>query len=245
MNPIIDVLKSHRSIRQFTDQPIDQALFAEIIMSGQAAASSNFLQGVTIIRVNDRAKRAQLRQLSGNQPYVESAAEFLVMCADLNRAAQCCDLHDKQATTGFTEQFILATVDTALAAQNICVVAESVGLGICYIGAVRNHPDQVSELLNLPDNVYPVFGLCLGWPDQAPEVKPRLPLALMLHENAYPSDIDRAQIEAYDAVMVDYYKTRTDNKKTAGWSEQMSGLLSREARPHMLEFLRARGFMQK
>ncbi len=245
MNPTIDLLKSHRSIRQFTDQPIADDLFEQLIFAGQAAASSSFLQGVTVIRISDTAKRDKLAELAGNQAYVRSAAEFLVFCADLNRSAQCCHWHGKVANTGFTEQFIIATVDAALMAQNVCVAAESAGLGICYIGALRNHPDEVAKLLNLPENAYAVFGLCVGWPAQSPEVKPRLPLEILVHENSYKLELEPEVLEDYDAIIKRYYESRTDNPKSITWSEQMSGLLSREARPHMLKFLRDRGLALK
>lgn len=245
MTPTIELLKAHRSIRQFQDRPIAPVLLQEIILAGQAAASSSFLQAATIIRITDPAKRARLAALANHQAYIESAAEFLVFCADMNRAARCCDLHGAAANTGFTEQFIIATVDAALVAQNIVVAAESAGLGICYIGALRNNPADVSSLLDLPQNTYPVFGLCLGWPDQNPEVKPRLPLDIVLRENSYGGAPDLDQLADYDATIQRYYQTRTDNKKSLRWSEQMSDMLSKESRPHMLGFLKESGFLQK
>ncbi|MDA0358909.1 MAG: oxygen-insensitive NADPH nitroreductase [Proteobacteria bacterium] len=245
MNPTIELLKSHRSIRQFKDRPIAPDLLNEIILAGQAAASSNFLQAVTIIRITDRVKRARLAELAGNQAFIESAAEFLVFCADISRASRCCDWHGAEANTGFTEQFIIATVDVALVAQNIVVAAESAGLGICYIGALRNDPAAVSAVLGLPQDSYAVFGLCLGWPDQNPEIKPRLPLDIVFRENSYGTDSDLGQLADYDDAIRHYYQTRTDNKKSQSWSEQMSAMLSKESRPHMLAFLRRSGFLEK
>ena len=245
MNPTIELLKGHRSIRQFQNRPIQTDLFQDLIKAGQAAASSNFFQAVTIIRVTDPKKRAKLASLANNQAYVETAAEFLVFCADMNRAASCCDLHGAEANTGFTEQFIIATVDAALVAQNIVVASESAGLGICYIGALRNSPAEVSTVLELPHDTYPVFGLCLGWPDQDPEVKPRLPIDVVLRENSYGIGKDGLYLGNYDEAVRGYYATRSSNQKSMSWSEQMSGMLSKESRPHMLNFLKTRGFLQK
>ena len=245
MTPIIELLKAHRSIQKFENRPVATDLLHELIKAGQAAASSSFLQAATIIRISDPTKRASLAALANHQPYIESAAEFLVFCADMNRAAHCCDWHDATANTGFTEQFIIATVDASLVAQNIAVAAESAGLGICYIGALRNNPAEVSSLLELPQNTYPVFGLCLGWPDQDPEVKPRLPLEIVLRENSYGDALNLDQLADYDEAIRYYYQTRTGNKKHQSWSEQMSGMLSKESRPHMLEFLKMKGFLQK
>ena len=245
MTPIIELLKAHRSIRKFENRPVATDLLHELTQAGHAAASSSFLQAATIIRISDPTKRASLAALANHQPYIESAAEFLVFCADMNRAAHCCDWHDATANTGFTEQFIIATVDASLVAQNIAVAAESAGLGICYIGALRNNPAEESSLLELPQNTYPVFGLCLGWPDQDPEVKPRLPLEIVLRENSYGDALNLDQLADYDEAIRYYYQTRTGNKKHQSWSEQMSGMLSKESRPHMLEFLKMKGFLQK
>ena len=245
MNPTIDLLKAHRSIRQFQNRRIQPDLFEDLIKAGQAAASSNFFQAATIIRVTDLQKRSKLASLANNQAYVETAAEFLVFCADVNRAASCCDLHGSEANTGFTEQFIIATVDAALVAQNIVVASESAGLGICYIGALRNNPAEVSMVLDLPHDTYPVFGLCLGWPDQNPEVKPRLPINIVLRENSYGNGADGTNFSDYDEAIRGYYATRSSNQKSMSWSEQMSGMLSKESRPHMLDFLKTKGFLQK
>ncbi|MEX0502027.1 oxygen-insensitive NADPH nitroreductase [Alphaproteobacteria bacterium LSUCC0719] len=245
MNPTIDLLNNHRSIRRFVDRPVPQDVLTTIVTAAQAAASSSFLQGVTIIRVADPDKRVALREVAGGQRYVEEAPEFMVFCADLSRSMRCCEQHGGEAAKGLTEQFIIATVDTALYAQNMVVAAESVGLGICYIGALRNDPARVTDILDLPEQVYPVFGLCLGYPDQDPEVKPRLPLSVVMKENGYSTDGEDQAIAAYDDDMRAYYGSRTDNQKVQGWSEQMAGLLGREGRPHMLGFLQGQGFIKR
>ena len=124
--------------------------------------SSSFLQGFSIIRITDKEKEKKFSVLANNQNFINEATEFLVFCADLKRSSMCCELHNAQATEGFTEQFIITTVDAA-GTQNV-VVDRVCGL-ICYVGAIRNNP-QTADLLNLPKNVYPVFGLCLGYPNQ-------------------------------------------------------------------------------
>ena len=245
MNPTINLLKSHRSIRKFTEKKISSEQLEELILAGQAAATSSFLQGVTVIRVTEPKIKKAFVEISGGQSYVETAAEFLVFCADLNRSSLCCEWHGASATEGFTEQFIIATVDVALFAQNVVVAAESEGLGICYIGGIRNNPGLATELLELPENVYPVFGLCLGYPAQDPETKPRLPLSVVMKENRYSSDEDKGEIETYDETVREYYRSRTGGKKEMSWSQQMSGLLSKESRPHMRGFLKDQGFEMK
>ena len=245
MKQVFDLLLRHRSIRKFREVPIDQSLFRQIISAGQAAASSSFLQGVTVMRVTDREKRATFKDITGGQAYVEAAPEFLVFCADLSRPMRCCTAHGGTPAEGLTEHFIIATVDAALYAQNVAIAAESAGLGICYIGAIRNDVARAAELLDLPQQVYPVFGMCIGWPDQDPEVKPRLPVSVMLKENSYSIDGEAEAIAAYDEEMRTYYATRSANIKIQGWSEQMAGLLGRESRLHMRPFLEGKGFLKR
>ncbi len=245
MTDVLALLRAHRSIRKFRNDPIDESLFRQIMEAGQAAATSSFLQGATVIRVRDQKSRQKLAEYAGNQPYVASAAEFLVFCADLKRAGSYCEKYGKPFSGDYTEHFIIATVDAALLAQNVVVAAESQGLGICYIGGLRNNPRQVSDLLALPKGVYPVFGLCLGYPDQNPEVKPRLPLDVILKQEVYSEEGDAGIIAAYDEHVREYYRTRTGGGHGISWSEQVASLLSEKARPHMRDFLAEQGFTMK
>jgi nitroreductase len=219
---------------------VPDPLIEQIVRCGQAAASSSNLQATTVIRVRDAAKRQRLAELAGGQSYVADAGAFLVFCADLRRAGLAVARLGGALDGGMTEEFIIATVDVALAAQNCVVAAESLGLGICYIGGLRNNPQGVSELLELPDLVYPVFGMCLGYPDQTPELKPRLPLPVVLMEDRY-QDAPEAAIQGYDAQMRNYYRTRSGGTKDTTWSEDLK-VLAGKSRPHMREFLARRGF---
>lgn len=158
MTPTIEVLLNHRSIRQFTDEPISDDQRHAIIASAQATSSSSFLQCTSIIRVTDKNMRAQLVELTGGQAHVGQAAEFWVFCADFNRLLQICP----DAQLGLAEQLLLGVVDTSLMAQNALTAAESLGLGGVYIGGLRNNIQSVTDLLKLPKHVLPLFGLCLG-----------------------------------------------------------------------------------
>ena len=245
MNPTIELLKSHRSIRKFTEEPVPQATLEAIVSAGQAAPTSSFIQACTVIQVDDPADREQLAEWAGNQAYVAAAARFLVVCADMQRHRLACSMHDQPMQSGFTEQFITATVDCGLFAQNMLVAAESLGLGVVFIGGLRNRIDKVADLLGLPELVYPAFGMCLGHPAQDPETKPRLPLPVVLKQGRYDDGADAQRIAEYDEQVRDYYRTRTGNRKSNSWSEQISDMLTREARPHMQGFLQARGFLLK
>jgi len=245
MNDVTRLLKSHRSIRKFTAESVSREIIEELVSCGQASATSSNVQAVTVIHVTDQAARDALAICAGGQRYVSTAGAFLVYCADMNRPRHACERQSGEYAAGMTEQFIIATVDVALAAQNAAVAAESLGLGICYIGGLRNDPAEVSRLLGLPQHVYPVFGLCLGYPAQDPDVKPRLPLSAVLMENQYSESGFDADIEQYDDAVRHYYMTRTGGNKDSTWSQEMKGLVGKESRPHMREFLQSRGFLQK
>lgn len=244
MNDVTQLLQSHRSIRAFIDKTVPQALVEDLILCGQGAATSSFIQTTTVIQVTDSDKLDRLMAIGGDQKYIKEAPVFLVFCADMNRHQQACEMHDAPMLSGYTEQFLTASIDAALFAQNVVVAAEAQELGICYIGALRNDPQAVSDVLGLPDLVYPVFGLCIGYPDQNPEVKPRLPVSVVLKQNSYQSD-NISTVKDYDERVRHYYATRSGNPKSQSWSEQISGMLQKEARPHMLPFLKKRGFLLK
>ncbi len=243
MNEVIKLLQSHRSVRKFTDQVIEQPVLEELVKCGQSAATSSFIQACTVIQVEDKNKRDQLAALAGNQGYVASAARFLVFCADMNRHQLACGMHQSEMISGFTEQFITATVDCALFAQNVLTAAQSTGFQGVFIGGIRNQIQAVTDLLEIPELVYPVFGMCLGYPAQNPEVKPRLPLTVVLKRDVYNDVNDRNAISQYDEQVREYYQTRTGGNKDTAWSEQISEMLVKEARPHMLKYLKSRGYL--
>ena len=242
MHDIHQLLRSHRSIRKFTDDPVSDETLGEIVQSGLSAATSSNLQATTVVRVNNSENRTAISELCGGQKQILTAGAFMVWCADLHRTKMACELAGGSMTSGMTEQFIIATVDVALAAQNAVVAAEAMGYGICYIGAIRNDPQQVADLLQLPDHVYPVFGLCIGTPAQDPEVKPRLPLSVVLKQDVYSDDDDPAGIADYDETIRAYYAQRTGGTKDSTWTQEMAQLVDGERRPHMRGFLADRGF---
>lgn len=245
MNETIELMHNHRSIRKYTDKPIEEDKFRAIIEAGQMAPSSSFIQGYTIIRVKDKENRKKLAKLGGDQPYIENAPEFLVFCGDINRLGLACDINDVEMKEGYTESFILATVDTAIMAQNIMLAAESLGIGGVYIGGIRNNPKEISEILELPKNVYPTFGMCLGYPAQEPILRPRLPYDMILMEDKYSIKEGETKLKEYDKIMRKYYIERTRGKIDNGWTEQIAKKMGNELRPHMKGFLKEQGFEMK
>ena len=240
----INLLQAHRSIRKYQAREIDQSLFESILVAGQSASTSSYVQAVSMVRVSEASLRSQFAELAGGQPYIESCAEFIVFCADFHRnSARIRRINNEEADFSSTEQFITATVDVALCAQNVVAAAESVGLGCCYIGGIRNDPSKVTKLLELPKLVYPIFGLCLGYPAQDPEVKPRLPLAAQLHQNCYQLDERMHQkIDDYDRHIYAYYDRRTKGKLKTSWSELMVKQALGEKRKFMKKYIEKQGF---
>ena len=241
MNQVIDQIKSHRSIRKFRRDPINNEKLLAIIEAAGAAATSNFIQAYSVIRVTNMKNRKQIAELAGSQSWVETSPLFLVFCADLKRSEEACLYENKKMVSGFTEQFIIATVDVTLAAQNAMIAAESLGLGGVYIGGIRNDPEKVCELLKIPKHVYPVFGMCLGYPDEKPEQKPRLPVNVILKEDYYYDD--QTDLKRYNKTCKDYYQNRSNGSRNDTWTRQISDIMSDPApRPHMKEFLKKKGF---
>lgn len=244
MNPTIELLKSHRSIRKFTDQPVSSELLNTLIDAGQAAATSNHVQAYSVIHVKNSAKREAIAELAGGQSYVASSGAFLVFCADMKRPTEAAEAAGARVVRGMTEQLLVATVDVSLMAQNVAIAAESEGLGICYIGGIRNNPQPISELLALPDHVFPVFGMCIGYPDHQPDIKPRLPVSAILKEDTYTADTET--VDTFDTTMQTYYQTRKGGgNKDSRWSQNLAPLFDSKLRPHMREFLVKRGFEMK
>ena len=237
----IDHMMDHQSIRKFTDQTVSQEIINTCIKAGQAAASSSFVQVTSVIQVNSKKSRTALAIAAGGQSYVESAAVFLVFCADLQRNQQICLHLQHQMPTGFTEQTLIASVETALFAQNVLLAAQSLGLGGVFIGGLRNQPAAVTKLLKLPEQVFPIFGLCLGYPDQNPGQKPRLPLSMVLHQEHYSND-NLIHLNDYDQQISEYYQQRSQGKLSLSFSEHIIKTVVKEARPHMLPYLHTQGF---
>ncbi|MEK3796420.1 oxygen-insensitive NADPH nitroreductase [Paenibacillus sp. FSL R7-0204] len=246
-NETLELLNRHTSVRQYQDKPVSDELLAAVIGAGQMASTSSNVQAYTVIAITEPALKAQLSALSGNQAYIEQCPVFLVWCADLYRLreASAPHLQGKPSYEDTAENLIVATVDVALAAQNAAVAAESLGLGIVYIGGIRNEIAAVSELLGLPELVYPVFGMCLGYPAAVNGIRPRLPQAAVLHHNGYNAEAAVEQARVYDAISSDYMRERTGGQSAASWSEMMAGRLAQPARLHMKEFLLSKGFMQR
>ena len=223
-NDSLTTLLSHRSIRSYLPDSLPPGTLELIVASAQSAATSSNLQTWSVIAVEDAERKDQLSQLAGNQAHIRQCPLFLVWLADLARLTYVAETRGlSHEGLDYLEMFVMATIDAALAAQNGAIASESLGLGIVYIGGMRNHPEEVAAVLGLPPHVFAVFGMCVGYPDpdKATAVKPRLPQSAVLHRESYKlADQDKA-IAEYNEVMKAFYTSQQMNVP-GDWSEHSS-----------------------
>lgn len=240
MSETADLLARHASVRSFTDEPVSPRDIAAIAAAARQSSSTCALQVVSVIRITDPEKRARLAELAGRQAHVASAPEFWVFCADLHRDAALAENPD----LGWTEQLLYCALDAGIMGQSAMAALESLGLGGVFIGGIRNSIAEAAELLELPAQTAPLFGIAFGHPAQRNALKPRLPASVTFMENRY-READPAQMAQYDEAMRRYYASRPSSPKNALWSEEVKRLLARERRPGVLPFLQKQGFALK
>lgn len=221
-NETIEVLLSHRSVRAYLPDALPAGTLEAIIAAAQSASTSSNVQAWSVVAVTDAGLKAELAKVAGGQKHMEECPVLLVWIADLARTKMMGARHDYPTeATPYLESYTVAVVDAALAAQNAVVAAESFGLGTVYIGAMRNNPERVAELLKLPPNAFGCFGLCVGFPDPARpfNVKPRLPQRVILHREHYDASLPQEAVDAYDATLAAFQAT--ENLAPTGWTKAM------------------------
>lgn len=239
MNETIDLLLSHRSIRRFADEPIPDEHVAAAVRAGQMASTSSAVQAYTCIRVRDEGKRREMADLAGPQEKVAQAPAFFVICGDARRHRLLCERAGQHYEQKF-EGFLISVIDAALFAQNLVVALESMGYGVCYIGGIRNDLPRVRRVLELPEGVYPFFGLCVGKPAESPSLRPRLPVQTVLFDDGYPSDeVMLESIDAFDEAYCRYLEDR--GAKAQGWGASMIQKMAHASRLSVGPFYREQG----
>lgn len=226
MNETIKQLQNHTSIRKYKAQPIEQPIIDAIFKATQQAPSWINGQQMSIIRVTDQEKRIQLQELAGNQTYVGAAPEFWVFCLDFHRAAKACEIEGTPfAIAENIDALLVGATDVGIALGTAIVAAESFGIGTVPIGGVRKDAQAVIDLLELPAYVYPISGLCLGYRDEQPALKPRLPQQAVVFENTYDSNMDLS-LKEYNETFASYMVERTNGESNANWSSGIAAFYS-------------------
>ncbi|KAB7666440.1 NADPH-dependent oxidoreductase [Bacillus sp. B1-b2] len=243
MNETIKTLANHRSFRSYQYKEVTMETIEQIMLAAQSAPSWINGQHVTAILVQDVERKDRLAELCGNQKHIKEAPVFLVFCADFYRANLASNLEGKDfKAIEDIDTLLVAATDVGLAMQNAITAAESLGLGTVPIGGIRRNSLEVIEFLKLPKYVLPISGLCLGYPEGDPGLKPRLPLQAILHEEKYEQN-QQPFLESYNQTYKEYLKDRGD--KEADWTERIASFYHQSYYPSNAKSIKQQGFLSK
>ncbi len=207
---VFEVIHGHRSIRSYRPDPVDESLLTELLEAGVRASSSGNMQTFSIVVSSDEEMRHRLYWPHMEQEMVRQAPLVLTFCADFRRMRKWLRLNDAPDNFDDFFAFLVAAIDAILVSQNVALAAEANGLGICYMGSTLANADQIGEILELPPGVFPVVGFVMGWPDEAPAPRDRLPLSGLVHRERYHDHTDEEIREIYR------------DRDQAGWDRYMS-----------------------
>ncbi|WHY69635.1 NADPH-dependent oxidoreductase [Neobacillus sp. SuZ13] len=224
MNETIQLLKNHRSVRDFNSEKEVSEAQIEVIIAA-ALAGPNWINGqqVTVIEVREPERKAALAKAAGNQRWIEEAPVFLVFCMDFYRAKLVAEKNGTEFNIiEDLEAVIVGSTDVGIALGSAVIAAESIGLGIVPIGGLRRNPQTFVELLNLPEYVFPISGLVVGYPKSVPAQKPRLPIKATLQKEKYDTKIQKDIIDQYDQTISSYMSERTNGEDSSNWSSKIA-----------------------
>ncbi|MGE3174625.1 MAG: NTP transferase domain-containing protein [Planctomycetota bacterium] len=251
----VELMFRHRSHRAYAATPLAPGQLERLVDAARHASTSSFIQAYAVVAVTDPARKAEAARLCADQAHIHEAPVFLGICADLEKLRAACAQQGAAIQAHSLELFLQATVDAALLGQNLALAAESEGLGICMLGAARNHPIELARLLGLPDGCFVVFGMTIGHPTDDPVPRERMPLAGVLHRETYAQDGTAAALAGADAAMRRWaeacnerggYLGRPVNTEK-GWADRMARLWGPDssyvrARASLRQELRQLGF---
>jgi len=250
--PWLRQLLMRRTHRRYAPRPVPEPLLRLLLGAAFSASSKSDFQQTSVIRVADPARRGRLAALVPDMPWIGNAPVFLVFCGDAHRLERIGKLRGHGLENGRLEGFFNAAVDAALVLQTFVLAAETAGLGCCPISVIRNHAGAISEILELPDKVFPVAGLCLGYPAAEGFVSMRLPLAATVHTDHYDDAALAESIDAYDRRRAARYAPPREQQRAPetfgyvdfyGWSEDKARQAAGQPEGQTFPLdLRARGF---
>ncbi len=249
-NPVVDLMLNHRSVRSYKPDALPAGALETMIAAAQSAATSSNLQTWSVVAVENPDTRTTCARLAGDQQHIADAPLFLLFMADLARLNRVADaVAIPRAGTDYFELFLMASIDASLAAQNAVLAAESLGLGTVYIGGMRDKPEELATLLNLPESSAVVFGLCVGYAVEGKEgaIKPRLPQEAVLHRETYELAGQDSAIARYNTAMDAFYKEQ-NMRVNGNWSQhsakRVAGPESLSGRDKLMQALRRMGFLK-
>jgi nitroreductase len=246
---VLTRMAAHASHRDFTDQPVDEELIRLLAAVALSSPTKSDLQQRDIINVADPGLRRELTTRLDGQDWVGEAPALLVFCGNNHRQRLMHSWRERPFVNDHLDAFFNAAVDAAIALGAFVTAAEALGLGCCPVSAIRNHAQEVSDLLALPQHVFPVAGLALGWPDAPATLQQRLPLAATLHRDRFDDASLRESVEAYDrhrAEAQPYASQRFveeyGHADPYGWTEDKARQYSKPERANFGQFVRDKGF---
>ncbi|HMM70048.1 MAG TPA: NADPH-dependent oxidoreductase [Gudongella oleilytica] len=244
-NETIALQLEHRTIREFTNEPVPKETMDTLLQIAQRTATSNGMQSYSIIRVTDPQLKEAIARV-GNQAYIAREPELLIFIVDSYRNGRIAlEKGYKGEAHRDMDRFFQGWTDACLAAQNVVLAAESLGLGANYLGCILNDTAKMIELLKLPELTFPVVGVGLGYPNQTPQLKPRMDMSLRVFENSYSMIDDYlTAISEYDKEMQTYYDLRNANKRVDSFSDQVVSKLVNviPGRQDILNVIKSQGF---
>lgn len=250
-NALLQQVLARKTVRRYSDRKPEENLIDLLQAAALSASTKSDFQQVSILRLMDTGKRAALGALIPKMPWIIEAPVFFVFLADARRLQRVADMRGRPVYNGSLEGFFNASVDSALALQTMILCAENVGLGTCPISALRNHAEEAATLLDLPDLVFPIAGLCMGYPAGEGHVSLRLPRQLTLHRDRYDDSTLPQAIDSYDRRRDQRHSIpREQHRANArfgealfyGWSEDKARQAADAEGASFPAFLRAHGF---
>jgi nitroreductase len=247
-------LLSHASHRGFLDKPIDDETLQVLLASALSAPSKSDLQQATIIVVRDKATRERIEALAPSMPWMSQAPVLLVFCGDNWRTRRIAELRGKPFPNDTLDMFMNAAVDAGIVMQGFVAAAESVGLGCCPISVLRDEVEQLGAILKLPAGVFPVAGLCVGYPPRQARLSMRLPPAVTVHIDRYDGSGFEREIAAYDARRAQAEPAKSGQQRHREkygetspytWSEDKARQYSVPQRHTFGDYVRKQGFSLK
>lgn len=249
-DPALRRLLLRRTHRRYADRALPDALVRLLLAAAFSASSKSDFQQASVLWLQDRDRRDGLARLFPDMPWIGTAPVFLVFLGDARRLERIGALRGHAQDNGALEGFFNAAVDAALALQTCVLAAETLGLGTCPISVLRNRVAEVAAILDLPDKVFPVAGLCLGWPMQPGFISMRLPLDATVHIDRYNDSGLPAAVDAYDRRRDARHSIKDRQRQperfgTAefyGWSEDKARQAMTPEGQGFAPWLKARGF---
>jgi nitroreductase len=240
-----------RSCRRYRPEPIAEDLVQSLFAAAFSAPSKSDLQQACVIRVRDRARQQRIADLSPYTGWVAEAPLFMVWCGDSRRIRRLAEWRGHPFANDHLDAFFNAAVDAAIAMQTFVIAVESVGLGCCPVSEIRDGIDALSAELALPEYVFPVAGLCVGWPADPGRISLRLPLEVTLHEEGYDDRDLLEQVAAYDRRREAVDQTPPEQQRWIerfgiaadyGWSENRTRQYAVPARTDFGDYIGRQGF---